>query len=137
MRRCGAGSRGRPYHTGLAVRPGTGLGANARAVSRRTPRVRRRVGPAEVRIAPHLAGGAADPRLRRTRRVRRARVQTDAVDGRCAPVVDGRADVENAVSARATSFYYSFLALPADKRDAIIAVWDFCRAVDDAVDEPA
>jgi len=41
------------------------------------------------------------------------------------------------VSARATSFYYSFLALPADKRDAIIAVWDFCRAVDDAVDEPA
>ena len=40
------------------------------------------------------------------------------------------------MSARATSFYYSFLALPADKRNAIIAVWDFCRAVDDAVDEP-
>jgi phytoene synthase len=37
---------------------------------------------------------------------------------------------------RATSFYYSFLALPAEKRSAIIAVWDFCRAVDDAVDEP-
>ena len=37
---------------------------------------------------------------------------------------------------RATSFYYSFLTLPADKRSAIIAVWDFCRAVDDAVDEP-
>ena len=37
---------------------------------------------------------------------------------------------------RATSFYYSFFALPADKRRAIIAVWDFCRAVDDAVDEP-
>ena len=41
-----------------------------------------------------------------------------------------------AMSRRATSFYYSFLVLPADKRDAIIAVWDFCRAVDDAVDEP-
>jgi phytoene synthase len=40
------------------------------------------------------------------------------------------------MSGRATSFYYSFLTLPADKRDAIIAVWDFCRAVDDAVDEP-
>jgi len=40
------------------------------------------------------------------------------------------------MSMRATSFYYSFLALPADKRNAIIAVWDFCRAVDDAVDEP-
>ena len=38
---------------------------------------------------------------------------------------------------RDTNFYYSFLALPAEKRRAIIAVWDFCRAVDDAVDEPA
>jgi phytoene synthase len=36
---------------------------------------------------------------------------------------------------RDTSFYYSFLVLPARKRSAIIAVWDFCRAVDDAVDE--
>jgi phytoene synthase len=36
---------------------------------------------------------------------------------------------------RATSFYYSFLALPPEKREAIVAVWDFCRAVDDAVDE--
>ncbi len=37
--------------------------------------------------------------------------------------------------ARKTSFYYAFLVLPADQRRAIIAVWDFCRAVDDAVDE--
>jgi phytoene synthase len=37
--------------------------------------------------------------------------------------------------ARDTNFYYSFLVLPPDKRQAIIAVWDFCRAVDDAVDE--
>ena len=37
--------------------------------------------------------------------------------------------------ARDTNFYYSFLVLPSDKRRAIIAVWDFCRAVDDAVDE--
>ena len=36
--------------------------------------------------------------------------------------------------ARDTNFYYSFLVLPAEKRRAIIAVWDFCRAVDDAVD---
>lgn len=40
-----------------------------------------------------------------------------------------------AVMARKTSFYYSFLVLPPDQRRAIIAVWDFCRAVDDAVDE--
>jgi phytoene synthase len=39
--------------------------------------------------------------------------------------------------ARDTNFYYSFLVLPSEKRHAIIAVWDFCRAVDDAVDEVA
>jgi phytoene synthase len=38
---------------------------------------------------------------------------------------------------RDTSFYYSFLVLPPRKRRALIAVWDFCRAVDDAVDEMA
>ena len=37
---------------------------------------------------------------------------------------------------RDTNFYYSFLVLPPDKRRAIVAVWDFCRAVDDAVDAP-
>jgi phytoene synthase len=37
--------------------------------------------------------------------------------------------------ARKTSFYYSFLVLPPEQRRAITAVWDFCRAVDDAVDE--
>jgi 15-cis-phytoene synthase len=37
--------------------------------------------------------------------------------------------------ARDTSFYYAFLMLPPAKRNAIVAVWDFCRAVDDAVDE--
>jgi phytoene synthase len=37
--------------------------------------------------------------------------------------------------ARQTTFYYSFLVLPAEQRRAIVAVWDFCRVVDDAVDE--
>src|SRR5262245_2500753 len=36
---------------------------------------------------------------------------------------------------RKTSFYYSFLILPAEQRHAIVAVWDFCRAVDHAVEE--
>lgn len=36
---------------------------------------------------------------------------------------------------RDTSFYYSFLVLPAAQRDAIVCVWDTCRAIDDAVDE--
>lgn len=39
------------------------------------------------------------------------------------------------MSGRDTNFYYSFVVLPPSKRQAIIAVWDFCRAVDDAVDE--
>src|SRR5262245_46901294 len=37
--------------------------------------------------------------------------------------------------ARKTSFYYSFLVLPSEQRRAILAVWDLCRAIDDAVDE--
>jgi phytoene synthase len=36
--------------------------------------------------------------------------------------------------ARNTSFYYAFLALPRERRQAIITLWDFCRAADDAVD---
>ena len=35
---------------------------------------------------------------------------------------------------RKTSFYYSFLVLPATQRAAITAVFDLCRAVDDSVD---
>jgi phytoene synthase len=41
---------------------------------------------------------------------------------------------------RSTSFYYSFLVLPKAERRAITAVFDVCRAIDDAVDletEPA
>lgn len=41
------------------------------------------------------------------------------------------------MSGRDTNFYYSFLVLPPEKRRAIVAVWDFCRAVDDATDEVA
>ncbi len=38
---------------------------------------------------------------------------------------------------RDTSFYYSFLVLPTAQRNAIVTVWDACRAIDDAVDEAA
>jgi 15-cis-phytoene synthase len=34
-----------------------------------------------------------------------------------------------------SSFYYSFLFLPHDKRRAIVALYAFCREVDDVVDE--
>lgn len=36
-----------------------------------------------------------------------------------------------------SSFYYSFLFLPAERRRAITALYAFCREVDDAVDECA
>ena len=48
---------------------------------------------------------------------------------------DGRRLSIPADMGRDTNFYYSFLVLPPEKRRAIVAVWDFCRAVDDAVDE--
>ncbi len=34
-----------------------------------------------------------------------------------------------------SSFYYSFMFLPADQRQAIVALYAFCREVDDVVDE--
>src|SRR5438477_9556593 len=34
-----------------------------------------------------------------------------------------------------SSFYYSFLFLPAERRRAITALYAFCREVDDVVDE--
>jgi phytoene synthase len=36
-----------------------------------------------------------------------------------------------------SSFYYSFMFLPPDRRRAITALYAFCREVDDAVDEPS
>jgi phytoene synthase len=61
----------------------------------------------------------------------RLRLPTRTADCDCRlPTVDCRLTL-----ARDTNFYYSFLVLPPAKRQAIIAVWDFCRAVDDATDE--
>ncbi len=40
-------------------------------------------------------------------------------------------------AASGSSFYYSFLYLPVERRRAITALYAFCREVDDAVDEPA
>ena len=46
-----------------------------------------------------------------------------------------RRKADGRLMARKTTFYYAFLVLPREQRRAIVAVWDFCRAVDDAVDE--
>jgi len=42
----------------------------------------------------------------------------------------------NKAAQSGSNFYYSFLSLPADKRDAITALYAFCREVDDIVDDP-
>jgi phytoene synthase len=42
---------------------------------------------------------------------------------------------QDKAAASGSSFYYSFLFLPPDKRRAIVALYAFCREVDDVVDE--
>ena len=42
---------------------------------------------------------------------------------------------QNKAAASGSSFYYSFLFLPAEQRRAIMALYAFCREVDDVVDE--
>jgi squalene synthase HpnD len=46
------------------------------------------------------------------------------------------AEVEAAVRASGTSFYWAMRLLPAEKRRAMFAVYAFCREVDDIADEP-
>ncbi|KAF0192581.1 MAG: phytoene synthase [Gammaproteobacteria bacterium] len=42
---------------------------------------------------------------------------------------------ENKAAKSGSSFYYSFLFLPTERREAITALYAFCREVDDVVDE--
>lgn len=49
---------------------------------------------------------------------------------------DIRADVEAVVRASGTSFFWAMRLLPAPKRNAMFAVYAFCREVDDIADEP-
>ncbi len=44
---------------------------------------------------------------------------------------------QHKAAASGSSFYYSFLFLPPERRRAITALYAFCREVDDAVDEPS
>jgi 15-cis-phytoene synthase len=49
--------------------------------------------------------------------------------------VDPNQYCQDKAAASGSSFYYSFLFLPAPRRRAIIALYAFCREVDDIVDE--
>ena len=48
-----------------------------------------------------------------------------------------RAHVQAVVAASGSSFYWSMRLLPRQKRDAMYAIYAFCREVDDIADEPA
>ena len=93
--------------------------------------------PAAARAALHLARRRAHSRARRAHRADLLDRPADARRRATCRVLLWRAArwTARGLMARKTSFYYSFLVLPPEQRRAIIAVWDFCRAVDDAVDE--
>jgi phytoene synthase len=48
-----------------------------------------------------------------------------------------RAEMAQRVERSGTSFYWSMRLLPRAKREAMFAIYAFCRAVDDIADEPA
>src|SRR4051812_1368340 len=110
-------------------------GPNARVLSRRSHGLRRRAWSAPVRASINVGGRNAGSGSAGRRRLQRIRPSPTTRTPRCTAHHVADADVDELMSRRATTFYYSFLALPQEKRRAIVAVWDFCRAVDDAVDE--
>ena len=52
------------------------------------------------------------------------------------PLAQNDSYVQTVARRSGSNFYYSFLALPPSQRQAITAVYAFCREVDDAVDAP-
>src|SRR3954464_13573774 len=110
--------------------------SDARAIRGRPRGLRRRHRTVALRAAADVARRDAHPRTGRTRRRGALVAAADDRQRRRSHPSVARGPLAGArIMARKTSFYYSFLVLPAEQRRAIIAVWDFCRAVDDAVDE--
>ena len=50
------------------------------------------------------------------------------------PVAAARAHVRAVTRAAGSSFYWGMRILPEDRRDAMFAIYAFCRAVDDIAD---
>src|SRR6185503_11758622 len=95
-----------------------------RALRRRPRCMRRRPGPSRDRAPLHLARWHADSRARRARSFHGARAASDTRLCRraAARLAGGAVERRATVMARKTSFYYSFLVLPAEQRRAIVAV---------------
>src|SRR6185436_8603775 len=116
---------GRPRARAHAVGNGIGKGT-ARARRSRNPR--------------HHPGRAAHPGKDRARRLRRLPPPADAARARLARSPNESSMTpdeycQQKAAASGSSFYYSFLFLPPDRRRAITALYAFCREVDDVVDE--
>ena len=127
-----AGARHTRWQAALAA----AVAPDAGVVRRGPAGLRRGAGPAAIRASRDLARRYAHPRSCGAGAARRDRQASDAWAARCAVVRWTRLLTWSThAMSRDTSFYYSFLVLPPRKRRAIVAVWDFCRAVDDAVDE--
>ncbi len=50
-------------------------------------------------------------------------------------MIDPQQYCQDKAAASGSSFYYSFLFLPLERRRAITALYAYCREVDDVVDE--
>src|SRR3954470_18279191 len=88
----------------------------------------------------HHPGRPSYPREDREREVRCVSPPTGAACARLAAASLPRgmtADeyCQQKAASSGSSFYYSFLFLPAERRRAITALYAFCREVDDVVDE--
>ena len=147
-RRAAVAGAGAPRVSSAAART-RGLFGEGRAVC---DLVRR---PLAVRAAGDMAGRHADPRSSRRSRLRRLHPPSRPIGKGDVPALAWRAmrwsrpiagrqrarrardGARRGPMSRNTNFYYSFLVLTPAKRRAIIAVWDFCRAIDDTVDERA
>src|SRR5690606_9107204 len=113
----------------------------------REPRARASGSP-RARDPRHRAGRGPHPGAHRGGRLRRLPPPPRAAGARLAARARAGAAVSAAeaamtpeqycqdkAAASGSSFYYSFLFLPEDRRRAITALYAFCREVDDVVDE--
>src|SRR6185436_7260297 len=136
LRRRRTGAERRSAHRAVARRAGALRRRNGVSLPRRSRGLRRRARASSLRAPLHLARRLPHARAGRGDGCGAAHRSADAWRPRSAgDPVARRALAGARLMARKTSFYYSFLVLPPEQRRAIVAVWDFCRAVDDAVDE--
>src|SRR5215468_7199508 len=83
---------------------------------------------------PRQAAGRARRRLHAAAAAARRRLDLPA-GARAGEPMSPDEYCRQKAAASGSSFYYSFLFLPPERRRAIIALYAFCREVDDVVDE--